>query len=85
MITFSTDNNRDWLKGIKDGKIDWLTVSDGKGYYSDAVLRYGVDGIPHFLIISPDGKVVDKWTGYGKPESGMGDLEKRVIAELASN
>jgi peroxiredoxin len=85
VVTFSTDNKRDWQKGIKDDKINWLSVSDGKGYYSETVLRYGVDGIPHFFLISPDGKVVDKWIGYGKPQSGMGDLESRIIAKLASN
>lgn len=82
VVTFSTDNNRDWLKGIKDDKIDWLSVSDGKGYYSEAVLRYGVDGIPHFLIISPDGKVIDKWDTYGKTKSGIGQLESRILAKL---
>jgi thiol-disulfide isomerase/thioredoxin len=82
VVTFSTDNKRDWLKGVKEDKVDWLSVSDGKGYYSETVLRYGVNGIPNFLLISPEGKVIDKWDAYGKPASGMGELESRIIAKL---
>jgi len=30
------------------------------------IASYGFDGIPKFVVIGPDGKILDKWTGYGK-------------------
>jgi peroxiredoxin len=82
VVTFSTDPKKDWLKGIKSDNITWLTLNDGRGSYSEPILRYGVDGVPNFVIISPNGIVVDKWASYGKVESGMGELEQRIIAQI---
>ena len=28
--------------------------------------RYGVQGVPHYVLIAPDGKVKDMWAGYGE-------------------
>ena len=28
--------------------------------------RYGVTAIPQYVIISPEGVIIDKWAGYGK-------------------
>jgi len=82
VVTFSTDPKKDWLKGIKNDNITWLTLNDGKGSYSKPVLRYGVDGVPNFVIVSPTGIIVDKWASYGKVESGMGELEQKIVAQI---
>ena len=37
-------------------------IPENNGLYA----RYGVRGIPHFVLISPEGKVVDSWSGYAK-------------------
>ena len=28
--------------------------------------KYGVRGIPNYVLISPEGKIVKMWSGYGK-------------------
>ena len=43
----------------------WKNWSDKKqtgGLYA----KYGVNGIPHYVLISPEGKMIDTWSGYGK-------------------
>ena len=41
---------------------NWNDLEENNGLYA----RYGVRGIPHFVLISPEGKVVDSWSGYAK-------------------
>lgn len=43
----------------------WYNWSDKK-QASGLYLKYGVRGIPHYVLISPEGKVVSTWAGYGK-------------------
>ena len=38
---------------------------------------YNVHGIPHYVLIAPDGKVQDVWNGYGK-----GSLERTIKKHL---
>ncbi|WP_302301964.1 hypothetical protein [Alistipes ihumii] len=40
--------------------------------------RYGVNGIPHQVIISPASIVLDSWAGYGQ-----GLLEQRLKTYLS--
>ena len=82
VITFSTDPQKDWLKGIKKDNITWISLNEGKGYYSESVLRYGDNGVPNFVLISPAGIVIDKWASYGKVQSGMGELEQKIVAKI---
>ncbi|WP_280767004.1 hypothetical protein [Parabacteroides sp. PFB2-10] len=36
-------------------------------------LHYGVKGIPNYFIISPEGKIIETWMGYGE-----GVLKKKM-------
>lgn len=40
---------------------------------------YQANGIPHFVLISPEAKVIDIWTGYGK-----GSLRSKVNQHLGA-
>ena len=40
---------------------------------------YQANGILHFVLISPEAKVIDIWTGYGK-----GSLRSRLLRHLGS-
>ena len=43
----------------------WQNLSDLKqsaGLYA----KYGVNGIPNYVLISPEGKIMKMWSGYGK-------------------
>jgi thiol-disulfide isomerase/thioredoxin len=40
----------------KDGR-EWPQACDGRGFQTDAALRYGVESVPWLLLIGKDGKV----------------------------
>jgi thiol-disulfide isomerase/thioredoxin len=57
----SLDRNKDsWLKGIKDDQLAWTQVSDLKMWESPVVSLYGIQGIPHNLLLDPTGKIIAK-------------------------
>jgi len=57
----SLDRNKDsWTKGIHDDQLFWLHVSDLKMWDSPIVALYNIDGIPHNLLLDPDGKIIAK-------------------------
>lgn len=66
VVCISTDPKEVWkqclqIKGMKG--IQWNELrNDGGGLQAD----YGVQGLPHYVLIAPDGKVKHVWTGYWK-------------------
>jgi len=74
IVSFSQDPKKDvWLKSIERDKVTWNSIWDGKGRYSETSIKYGVEGIPTFILINPEGTIVDKWSGYG-----YGSILKRL-------
>jgi peroxiredoxin len=74
IISFSTDAKKDiWINSLKQDSISWISLWDGKGTFSETYIKYGVQGIPAFFLIAPNGKIIDKWVGYGK-----GSLENKL-------
>ena len=59
-ISISLDKNRNaWLQKLKKGNPSWSQyIVDTEGL-SVLSRQWGVTGIPRFIIISPDGKIVD--------------------------
>lgn len=51
---------KDWVKAIADDKLTWNHVSDLKHWKSEAAALYGVKGIPHTVLIDPDGVIIAK-------------------------
>jgi thiol-disulfide isomerase/thioredoxin len=79
IISFSGDGGKaNWLKGLARDKPTWLCLWDGKGNYGETIAKYGVTGYPSFFLIDPQGKIVSKWTGYGKKPGEKGSLETKV-------
>jgi peroxiredoxin len=67
IVSFSGDVKKDlWLKSLKRDSVTWISLWDGKGSFSETWIKYGVQGIPTFFLIAPNGKIIDKWTGYAK-------------------
>lgn len=67
IVSFSGDARKDlWLNSLKRDSVTWISLWDGEGTYSETWIKYGVQGIPTFFLIAPDGKIIDKWAGYGK-------------------
>ena len=66
VVCISTDPKEVWkqclqIKGMKG--IQWNELrNDGGGLQAD----YGVQGLPHYVLIAPDGKVKHIWAGYWK-------------------
>jgi len=86
VITFSGDRSKGlWLLGVKRDKPNWLSLWDGKGIYGETPLKYGVTGFPDFIVIDPDGKIVNNWMGYGKNDEGRGSLETNVDKLFANS
>lgn len=76
IVDFSADpQKKDWLHSIERDKNQWLSLWDGQGRYSESAIRYNFSVTPTFLLISPDGKIVDRWVGYKEGELKKG-LEK---------
>ncbi|MCB0461152.1 MAG: AhpC/TSA family protein [Flavobacteriaceae bacterium] len=79
IVSFSQDPKKDvWLKSLERDKVTWNSIWDGKGRYSEISIKYGVRGIPTFVLINPDGIIIDKWTGYNAG-SIIKKLEKHKI------
>ncbi len=53
-------NNEDWVKGIKDLNITWPQMSDLKFWQSEGAALYGVNSIPHTVLIDGDGTIIAK-------------------------
>jgi peroxiredoxin len=74
IVSFSGDAKKDiWINSLKRDSVSWISLWDGKGTYSETYIKYGVQGIPAFFLIAPNGKIIDKWVGYGK-----GSLENKL-------
>ena len=67
IVSFSGDTKKDiWLNSLKRDSVTWLSLWDGKGTYSETYIKYGIQGFPTFVLIDPNGKIIDLWSGYGK-------------------
>jgi len=54
----------DWVKAIDQDKLSWAHASDLKFWDSMVVPMYGIEGIPHNVLIDPSGVVIaEKLTG----------------------
>jgi len=57
------DNDDNWKKAMTEHDMPWVNVRDPKGFAGFAA-DYGIVGAPNYVLISPENKVIDKWTGY---------------------
>lgn len=57
-------NDESWRKASKKDSITWINLSDGKGTFAGASSAYGIKGFPTYILINPDGVIIEKWMGY---------------------
>lgn len=65
VISLSSDTKSRWKVASAKHEMTWQNLSDLKqsaGLYA----KYGVNGIPNYVLISPEGKIMKMWSGYGK-------------------
>ena len=61
ILGVSFDQKRaNWLKAIKDDQLSWHHVSDLKGWANEAGKIYGVNSIPHSILLDKNGIIIAK-------------------------
>jgi len=58
-VSFDKTHDK-WVEAIKKDGLTWPQVSDLKYWSSEAGKLYGVQSIPHNVLIGPDGKIIAK-------------------------
>ena len=61
-VSISIDVARDkdkWLKFVSDNQLGGVQLMADNDWNSDFVKKFGVNSIPRFILIGPDGKVID--------------------------
>lgn len=59
IVGLSFDNKHDaWEKAVKDMKLNWIHLSDLKGWQTVAASAYGVSAIPASILVDPNGVIV---------------------------
>ncbi len=58
-ISLDTDSIK-WIKAINQDKLDWIHLSDLKGFSTATALSYNVKGVPTTFLINPEGKIIAK-------------------------
>ncbi|MDR2147486.1 MAG: AhpC/TSA family protein [Tannerella sp.] len=76
VISISLDTENVWKKTMSEHDMPWVNIRDPKSMGGVAA-NYGVTGIPNYIMISPEGKIIDKWMGFGE-----GFLREKVSANL---
>lgn len=63
VLSYSIDNERgDWVNCIEQNELvhkNWVHISTLKGWNSDGIKFFGVEGVPFTALIDPDGNVVE--------------------------
>jgi len=61
IVGISLDNNKEnWEKTTEDLKITWPQFSNLKLWEEDGAVAYGVNGIPHTVLIDKDGIIIER-------------------------
>lgn len=61
VIGISLDNKKDaWEKGIKDLNLPWPQLSDLQGWKCAGAALYGINSIPHTVLVGKDGTIIAK-------------------------
>lgn len=63
VISLSTDTEKGWKEISKTKDMSWVNLNDFGGM-SGLAAKYDVRGIPHYVIISPEGIILHSWSGY---------------------
>ena len=66
-ITFfgiNIDDEKSWKK-FSQKNIKWINLNDPKEAFG-LYIRYKANGIPFYVLVTPDGRISDIWYGYNK-------------------
>lgn len=61
VIAFSLDTSEEeWKNYILENELDWINISELKGWGSDAVKAFKVHKTPSYYLLGPDGTIMSK-------------------------
>ena len=61
IVGISLDSKADaWAKGVQDLGITWTQLSDLQGWKNAGAALYGVNSIPHTILVDKDGTILCK-------------------------
>ena len=66
VISINTDPEKPWKEFINKRKMGGNQWNELRKANTGLAANYQVKGYPHYVLISPDGKVQQMWGGYGK-------------------
>lgn len=72
VVGISSDSEKVWKEASERKGITWTNLNDMQGTVG-IYAHYGVRGIPHYVIVSPEGRIMHVWRGYG-----AGVLKKKL-------
>ena len=76
IVSLSLDTEEIWRQESPKHGMTWYNLNDLKGR-SGIAAKYGVWGIPHYVLVSPQGILLAQWSGYSK-----GNLKENVKKHL---
>ncbi len=79
IVGISSDPHNVWAEATEKYGVTWVNLN-APGAQSEIAAQYKVSGIPHQVIISPEGIVLGAWTGYG--EGHLWEQLKKYIPGL---
>lgn len=65
LVSLSIDDKTGWEIASRHHKITWWNLNDLKGQHG-IYAKYTSGSIPRYVFLSPEGEVVEMWSGYGK-------------------
>lgn len=77
IVSISQDPKEIWLETLKARNMKGFQWNELNGDNVGISQKYGTVGIPHYVLINPEGKIQKKWSGYGK-----GSLRSAVAKQL---
>ena len=80
LVGISNDEKSSWSKFLKEHEMPGYQWNELKYGGRNLASRYKVGGIPHFVLISPEGKLLKMWKGYRKGII-QSNLEKFITVE----
>ena len=77
IVGISLDSKKEaWEKGIKDLKITWTQLSDLQGWKNSGAKLYGVNSIPHTVLVDKDGTIIAKGLHGKEVGEKLGEMLK---------
>lgn len=68
------DDKEKWMKAIADDGLTWTQVSTLEGWGNPLAKMYGVNSIPHAILIDPEGNIVERGIHAGDLDELLASL-----------